>query len=372
MLLIAAGLLVRSYERLTLREPGFEAEGRLRFGVDFPRTLYPSFEGRAAVAREILDRLRAIPGVRSAAASARTPLGGNPWTGTFHPEGFEPGSGAPVPGAELNVVSPDYPQALGMALLRGRGFTLDDDENALPVALVDRWTEERFWPEGATGQRIRVGGELHEVVGVVEHVLYETLDEPGRYQLYFPAFQRDWWRHLDFVIETRGDPASSAPRARAEIARLAPDLAVHSIRTLRGVVQDSLALRRLQTALVGIFGVVVLALASVGIYGVLSHSVGQRKKEIGLRMALGATRKAVLGLALKEGFVLAALGTAAGWIGARLVSRILPSLLYEVAATDLASYLAMTAILCSVILAAALIPAVRAARTDPWTALRSE
>jgi hypothetical protein len=259
-----------------------------------------------------------------------------------------------------------------MPLLRGRGFTPDDHEGAPAVVIVDRWIEERFWPQGAVGQRVRLGRQLHEVVGVVEHVLYERLDEAGRYQLYFPAFQRDGWRHLDFTIEAHEDPASLAAQARAEVARLAPDLAVHSVRTLREVVQDSLTLRRLRTALAGAFGLVVLALASVGIYGLLSDSVGQRKKEIGLRMALGATRKSVLGLALKEGVVLGAAGVAAGGMGARLVSRILSSVLYEVAPTDLASYLAMTAILCSVILAAALIPALRAARTDPGAALRSE
>ena len=372
VVMIAAGLLVRSYERLSSRDPGFETAGRLGFGLDFPRSLYPEPEARAALARDLLERLRAIPGARSVAASARTPLGGNPWTGTFRPEGFDLASGVPVPGAEFNVVSPDFLRSLGIPLLRGRDFSSADDTGSTPVVLVDRWTEERFWPEGAVGRRIEVGDELYEVVGVVGHVHYESLDEPGRFQLYFPALQRYWWRHLDFTLEAESDAAVLIPYARAEVARLAPDLALQSIRPLDTLVADSLAFRELQAALVGAFGLVVLALAAVGIYGVLSYSVSQRRMEVGLRMALGATRKTILGLVLKEGLILSALGVALGWTGALAASRFFSGLLFEIEPTDTTSYLAVTAALSAVSLAAALVPALRASRTDPWSSLRAE
>lgn len=372
VLMIAAGLLVRSYERLSSRDPGFQTAGRLGFGLDFPRSLYPEPEGRAALARDLLERLRTLPGVRSVGASARTPLGGNPWTGTFHPEGFDLAPGVPVPGAEFNVVSPDFLTSLGIPLMRGRDFSSADDTSSRPVVLVDRWTEERFWPEGAVGRRIDVGDELYEVVGVVGHVHYESLDEPGRFQLYFPALQRDWWRHLDFTLEADSDAAVLIPYARAEVARLAPDLAVQSIRTLDTLVANSLAFRELQTALVGAFGLVVLALAAVGIYGVLSYSVSQRRMEVGLRMALGASRKTILGLVLKEGLILSTLGVALGWMGALAASRFFSGLLYGIEPTDATSYVAVTAGLSVVAFAAALVPALRASRTDPWSSLRAE
>lgn len=372
VLMIAAGLLVRSYGNLSSRHPGFETTGRLGFGLDFPRSLYPEPEGRAALAREILDRLRGLPGVRSAAASARTPLGGNPWTGTFRPEGYDLAPGVSVPGADFNVVSPDYPRSLGIPLLRGRDFSSADDPSSTPVVLVDRWTEERFWPDGALGHRIEVGRELYEIVGVLGHVQYESLDEPGRLQLTFPAFQRYWWRHLDFTLEADTEAAVLIPHVREEVARLAPDLALQSVRTLDTLVEDSLALRGLQTTLVGVFGLVVLALASVGIYGVLAYSVARRRMEVGLRMALGATRKRILGLVLREGLVLLALGVALGWAGALSAARLLSGVLYGVEPTDALSYLAVTAVLCSVALAAALVPALRASRTDPWSSLRAE
>jgi predicted permease len=372
VLMIAAGLLVRSYGRLSSRDPGFQTSGRVGFGLDFPRSIYPEPEARARVARALLERLRAIPGVRSAGASARTPLGGNPWTGTFHPEGFELAPGVPVPGAEFNVVSPDFLEALGIPLLRGRDFSSTDDVGSAPVVVIDSWTEERFWPEGALGRRIVVGGDLYEIVGVSGHVQYESLDEPGRFQLYFPAFQRYWWRHLDFTLESDSDDASLISSARAEVARIAPDLAVHSIRTLDTLVSDSLAFRELQTALVGAFGLVVLGLAAVGIYGVLSYSVSRRRMEVGLRMALGASRENILGLVLKEGLILAAVGVALGWTGAFAASRFLSGMLYGIEATDTMSYVAVTAVLGVVALAASLVPALRACRTDPWSSLRAE
>jgi putative ABC transport system permease protein len=372
VLMIGAGLLVRSYERISSRDPGFRTDGRVGFGLDFPRALYPEPEGRAALARELLERLRTIPGARSVGASARIPLGGNPWTGTFHPEGFDLAPGVPVPGAEFNVVSPDFLKSLGIPLLRGRDFSSADDAGSAPVVLVDRWTEERFWPEGAVGRRIDVGGDLYEVVGVVGHVLYESLDERGRFQLYFPALQRYWWRHLDFTLEAESDAAVLIPYARAEVARLAPDVAVHSIRTLDTLVVDSLAFRELQTTLVGAFGLVVLTLAALGIYGVLSYTVSQRRMEVGLRMALGATRKTIVGLVLKEGMILFGFGIALGWMGALAASTLFSGLLYGIEPTDATSYVAVTAGLSVVALASALVPALRASRTDPWSSLRSD
>jgi ABC-type antimicrobial peptide transport system permease subunit len=209
-----------------------------------------------------------------------------------------------------------------------------------------------------------------EVAGVVGHVHYRVSMSPD-FQLY-PRAQRDWWRHLDFTLEAESDAAALIPYARAEVARLAPDLAVHSIRTLDTLVADSLAFRELQTALVAAFGLVVLTLAAVGVYGVLSYSVSQRRMEVGLRMALGASRKTILGLVLKEGLILSALGVALGWMGALAASRFFSGLLYGIEPTDATSYVAVTAGLSVVAFAAALVPALRASRADPWSSLRAE
>jgi putative ABC transport system permease protein len=371
ILLIAAGLLVRSYERLSSRDPGFETSGRLHFGLDFPASLFREPEERAAVAKSIVQSLEALPRVRWVGASARIPLGGNPWTGTFEPEGVELSAGEPIPGADFNAVSPDYRKTLGIPLLKGRDFSSSDDTGSTPVVQIDRWTEERFWPEGALGRRIRIGDELFEVIGVVGHVHYESLDEAGRFQLYVPAFQRYWWRHLDFTLAAEADAGVLIPAARAEVARLAPDLAVQSIRTFDSLVHDSLSFRATQTTLVGLFGVLVAALAAVGIYGVLSYSVAERRMEVGLRMALGASRRTILALVMREGLLLAALGVAFGLLGAVSASRLLAGLLYGIEPTDFVSYLAGTAGLAAVALAAALVPALRASRTDPWSSLRS-
>jgi putative ABC transport system permease protein len=371
MLLIAAGLLVRSFRRLSSRDPGFQTSGRVSFGLDFRSSVFSGPEERAALAENLLRSLASLPGVQSVGASSRIPLGGNPWSGTFTPEGIELGAGVPVPSADFNVVSPDYRKTLGILLLKGRDFTSADTPGSPPVVMIDRSTEERFWPEGALGRRIEIGDEIFEVVGVVGRVHYESLDEPGRFQLYIPAFQRFFWRHLDFTLKAEADAATLIPAARAEVARLAPGLAVQSIRTLDTLVADSLAFREVQTTLVSAFGLLVLALAAVGIYGVLSYSVAERRMEVGVRMALGASRGIILGLVMKEGLVLAALGVAIGFAGALSASRLLAGMLYEIAPTDLVSYLAVTAGLTVVALAAALVPALRACRTDPWTSLRS-
>jgi predicted permease len=371
VLMIAAGLLVRSYRRLSSRDPGFVTSGRVHFGLDFPRALFPEPEASAALAESLLSGLEALPGVQSVGVSSRIPLGGNPWTGTFKADGVELPPGVPVPSADFNVVSPDYRETLGIPLLKGRDFSSADTPRTTPVVMIDRSTEERFWPEGALGHRIELGDELFEVVGVVGRVPYESLEETGRFQLYIPVFQRYWWRHLDFTLKAEADAGILIPAARALVARLAPDLAVQSIRTLDTLVDDSLAFREIQTTLVSVFGLLVLALAAVGIYGVLSYSVAERRMEVGLRMALGASRRTILGLVMKEGLKLAALGVALGIAGALSASKLLAGLLFGIEPTDVVSYVGVTFGLTLVALAAALVPALRASRTDPWTSLRS-
>ncbi|MGH9333911.1 MAG: FtsX-like permease family protein, partial [Vicinamibacteria bacterium] len=237
--------------------------------------------------------------------------------------------------------------------------------------------EDRFWPDGALGQRINLSSptkppDLYEIVGVVGHVQYERLDEDGRFQLYFPVAQRPWWNELEYTLHARGDAAALLPGARAEVARLSPDLAVHSMRTLETVVSETLAFRGLQTALLGAFGLVALSLSAVGIYSMLSHSVTERRREVGVRMALGASRGKILKLVLREGILLFASGIALGAMATLGVSQLVARFLFGVEPTDAVTYLLVTAVLASVALAAALVPALRASRTDPLSALRAD
>ncbi len=334
VLLVAGGLLVRSFQRLSSREPGFASEGRVSFGVDFPRFDRPREERAPDGGARSLGRLRSLPEVRAAAVADRLPLGGRKWTATFRPEGYALAAGESIPGADLDSVSPGYLQSIGIPLSSGRDFTDDDTAESRGVVLVDEWTEKRFWPGGAVGKRIDFGGgsearDLREIVGVVGHVRYESLDEPGRFQIYFPWTQSSW-RHLDFVLATNVDATAIVPRVRRAVAGVAPDLAVQSVRGLESLVADTLAVRKLSRNLVAAFGLVALLLTAVGIYGVLSYSVAQRSKEVGLRMALGASRAMVLGSVMREGLLLALWGGALGCVGALLGSRLLSSLLFGI------------------------------------------
>jgi putative ABC transport system permease protein len=376
VLLVAGGLLVRSFERLSSSEPGFARERRLSFGIDFPRSIYPGEGERLAVVRKMLASIEAFPEVRSVGVADRLPLGGRKWTGTFRPEGYTFAAGESIPGADLNTVGPGYLQAMGIPLSSGRDFTADDDAQSPGVVLVDEWLEKRFWPEGALGKHVDFGGgsghpDLREIVGVVGHVQYEGLGERGRFQITFPWTQNSW-RHLDFVVAANVDPSSIVPRLRREVGRVAPDLAVQTVRGLDSVVADTLSFRRVTMSLIGGFGLMALLLTAIGIYGVLSYSVVQRRREVGLRMALGATRASVLASVVREGLLLALVGVGMGSVGSVFGTRLLSSLLYGVGPADAPTYGVVLLVVSGVAVAATLAPAWRASRLDPLTALRME
>jgi putative ABC transport system permease protein len=376
VLMVAGALLVQSFRTLATRDPGFDPRGRLSFTLDFPRSLYPEVEERRNVARLLLERLRDLPGAPSASASDRIPLDGQTWTGTFYAEGQTLGPGEPVPGADFNSVSPGYLRTLGVPLQSGRDFASTDRTESPGVVLVDESLEGRFFPSGALGRYVNLNGpsrppNLLEIVGVVGHVAYESLDEPGRFQIYFPVEQARW-RRLSFTLDADGDPARLTADLRREVSALAPDLAVQSVRGLDSVVLDSLAFRELQASAIAAFGFLALALAVVGIYGVLSYSVTQRTMEVGVRMAFGASRLRVVALVLREGLVLAVVGVGLGGIVSLAFSRPLESLLFGIRPLDVPTYLTVTTALTLVGLAAALVPALRAAGLDPISALRRE
>ncbi|HVS65558.1 MAG TPA: ADOP family duplicated permease [Thermoanaerobaculia bacterium] len=377
LLLALSGLLLRGFERLSRVDPGFETESRLSFRIRLPAPSYPSREARLAFSDALLERLRALPEIEHAAAADRIPLEGREWTGTFHPEGFEPASGEPPPGAELNVATSDLFASLGVPLLAGRDFSSSDTPDTGRVLIVDEALRERYFPDGAVGRRITFArepgaGDWYEVVGVVGHVRLRELDPNEQRpapQIYLPVSQRAPGE-LAFVLHATVDPESLLPRVRAEVAALAPELPVYDVRTLEQVHRGALALARAQAGAIAAFALVAVLLAAVGIYGVLALSVSERTREIGLRMALGASAARVARQVLGEALALVTAGTVIGLVAARLLAGVLEGALYGIESSDATTFALVVASCALGAVFLALVPARRAARIDPMTALR--
>ncbi len=374
VLMIGAGLLVRSFFNLTNRELGFDPGGCLTFRLNLPQRDFPNAEVRRAFEQELLTRLARLPGVETAATSYRVPLDGQNWTRTFRPLGQVPAPGEKSPGAEFNLISPDYLSVLGIPLLQGRGISSADGPTAARVVLVDQRTADRFWPAGAVGQRLDLGDaeqpDVREIIGVVGSVLHNSLAEEGRLQIYAASAQAPP-RNLTVTLKTRDlEPAQLIGPVRHALAELAPALPVAAVRTLADGVRAAGALPRFQLAVLGGFALLALLLAAAGLYGVVAHSVAQRTPEIGLRMALGARALGIQKLVFREGLGLVVWGLALGWLSAMGLSRFLASLLYGVATTDFLTYTALSLILLTIAAAAVFLPAWRASRLDPVNALR--
>ena len=271
-----------------------------------------------------------------------------------------------------NVVSPGYFAALDMKLLRGRDFTARDDSSAQGALVVNQRFVDRFWPgQDAVGKRVHTGGRDRTIVGVVTTAKYQSLGEAARTFMYLPLAQA---RRNALVIHVRtaGDPAAFAPRLRAEVAALDPDLPLSDVRTMTNFLGVALFPARIVGAVLGLFGLLGLVLAAVGVYGVMSYSVSQRTREIGIRMAIGAARNEVVRLVMRQGMTLVLLGTAIGLAGAVVAAQLLRGVLYGSGATDMVAFTTVPLVLLSVAMLAIWIPARRAASVDPMRALRTE
>jgi predicted permease len=376
LLLAISGLLLRGFERLSAVDPGFAADGRLSFRVRLAATDYPARESRLAFTEALLERLRALPEVEHAAAADRIPLEARNWTGTFHPEGFAPAAGEPPPGAELNFATPELFASLGIPLLAGRDFSSSDAWEAPRVLVVDSLTADRYFPGGAVGRSITFADEpdaddWYEIVGVAGHVRIDDLDEVPAPQIYLPVSQSAP-RELAFVLHAGVEADSLLPRVRREVAALAPELPIYDVRTLEQVHRGALALARAQANAIGGFALIAVLLAAVGVYGVLVLSVRERTREIGLRMALGASARRVARQVLGEALALVAAGTVIGLGASQLLAGVLESALYGIQASDATTFglVVASCALGGVLLA--WVPARRAARIDPMAALRAE
>ena len=369
--LIAAGLLLSSFVRLMNVDRGFEIERITTVDLNLPAVRYAGTPQRAEFFRRLLDATRAIPGVTSAAISNVLPLTGEGNNNLFSPEGAT-GPLIERPVVDRRLVSDDYLRTLGIALVQGRFFDRGDPR---PVAVISADTAARAWPgQKAIGKRFVMGNldsPLIEVVGVVADIKSNGLAKKSSYTAYQPYWQRDD-RDMALAVRTAMDPAAITSAVRAEIRRLDPELPIPRFRTMREIVSASLAQRRFQLDMVMAFAAIGLILASLGIYGVVSYSVEQRRGEMGIRMAVGATASNLRGLVVRQGLAPVAIGLAAGIVAALAIGRILSGLLFEVKLSDPVTLATVAIVLTAVAAIACYVPAQRATRSDPLRSLRYE
>ena len=377
--LLGAALVLQSVQRMLRQDPGFRPEQATAFRVQLPDERYKDDAARAAMVSSLLTRLRALPGVTYAGAVNDLPLSGSNMNGDFSIQGHPFGKDE-VPGIEYRLSSGGYVEAMGIPLKEGRSLEDTDRAGAEPVALVNIEAVRRFFPERSPiGARIRPGGDdadNHEpwrrIVGVVGDVHHDGLASRPRAEMYLPFDQGPSSDRVSFVLRSRDALAPLAGAARRELAAVDPGLSLFDVRTLEDRVSDSVSAPRSAGVLLGLFAGLAVVLAAAGVYGVLAFSVAQRTREIGIRMAIGASARSVRWWVLRRALVLAAIGIVAGLGGALLLGRSLERLLYGVAPSDPPTALAAAAMLSLVTLAAAILPADRATRVDPQEALRAE
>lgn len=375
VLAIGAGLLIRSYSRLLQVDPGIDSSNLLTMSVTAQSYKYPESAQFVAFFEQVLAAAREAPGVDSAAMVRPMPLRAD----TFAGESFAFSiAGRPdLPEGEelravLRFVSPGYFQTMGIPLLSGRDFTSRDTRESPYVFLINQTAAERYWPDEApVGQSIQLGGGSAEIVGVVGDVRQVSLAQEPTPAVY-AVFTQISRVGMTLVLRTNGDPLGAISTVQSAIWDVDPDQPITEIAAMEEIIRSSVSQSRFSMTLLGVFAALALALAAVGIYGVISYSVSQQTHEIGLRMALGAEARDVLGLVLRHGMVLAMVGILVGLVGAFLVTRLMESLLFEVAAIDVATFVSVAALLALVALAATAVPALRATRVDPMVSLRHE
>jgi predicted permease len=379
VLLIGAGLLINSFLRLRSVDPGFRADNLLTMRIALPRLKYPDHPRRTAFYGELLSRVAAVPGVRSAAVANWIPLTMQGDTFGISIEGRPDPGAQEMPDVVTRVVSFGYFDTMGIELLRGRSFDARQDRaDSAPVAIISETMARRLWPgEDPLGKRIRPGGadpdeEWITVVGVAEDVRQFELTAEPRLQMYLPHAQPSFFVPGHLVVSTEVEPMSLAAAVREAVWAIDKDQPVSDIRPMEEIFSESIARQRFSMLLLAVFAGVAMLLGAVGIYGVVSYSVTQRSHEIGVRMALGARSSNVLRLVVGQGLKLALIGVAAGLAAAFVLTRLMESLLFGISATDPATFVAIPVVLVAAATLASYIPARRATKIDPIIALRYE
>ncbi|MFP5265506.1 MAG: ABC transporter permease [Blastocatellia bacterium] len=370
VLLIGAGLFIQSLQRGQTISPGFNTQNVLVAGLDLFSTGYGKEKGES-LQQQLLQRVEALPGVQSAAIARRVPLALAGSSSTrLTVDGYEPRP-EEEPFVEFNTVSPGYFRTMSIPIVQGREFDAQDNVQSRKVAIINETMARRYWPgRDPVGQKFRTY-DYFEVIGVAKNIKYRNLGEDPRPYFYYSLLQ-NYQPEVALHVRADGDPTSLLPAVREVAQSLSPDLALYDAQPLYEQLTLSMIPQRIAAILLGVFGLLALALAAVGLYGVMAHSVSQRTREIGIRMALGASPRDVLGLVVGQGMLLAAVGVAIGLAGALGLTRFLASLLYGVSATDPMTFAATPLLLAAVALVASFIPARRATKVDPMIALRHE
>ncbi len=384
VLLISTGLLIRSFARVRGIDLGFRPEGVLTARMDLSWSRFEDLAARLPFYDRVLESVRALPGVEAAGFVSFLPLTlpGGSWG--FNIEGRAPLPQGQVNSANRRIITPDYLEAMGITLKEGRLFDVRDGHDSTPVVVINEAMAHQFWAnEDPLGTRLRLGDYDDEenpwltVVGIVGNVRQAGLEVEGRPQFYQPATQAveaeaGGYEPHYLAVRTKGDPLLFSSAVREAIRENYPNQAVAEVRTMEEIVDQEIFQRRAQTQLLTGFAGIALLLASVGIYGVLSHAVTQRTQEIGVRTALGAQSNEIVRLVLNRGMRLAAVGVLIGISASVGVSHLLRALLYEVSTTDATTFFAAPAVVFAVAIAASYLPARRATKVDPMVALRYE
>ncbi len=378
VLLVGAGLMLKSFRRLLQVDPGFNPERVLTMDLSLMPERYAEPTRKLVFYDQLLERTRRVPGVEAASLTSALPLSGSIFGGPVSIEGrLLDLAAAMPPRAYLRTVAPDYFRVMSITLRQGRDLNAQDAAQAVPVVVVNEALAHNFFPTGdAIGQRIKLGAPQNprpwlQIVGIVGDVRADGLDTAATPEMYVP-YAQNTMSDMTLVVRTTNDPAASAAAVRAEAQALDQTQPVYHVRTMRQLLAASLAQRRFNMLLLGAFALVAFVLAVSGVYGVISYTVAQRTHELGVRLALGAQTRDVLRLVVTQGLQLVLAGVAAGLLAAFALSRVLNSLLYDVSATDPATFATVALLLIAPAFVACYVPARRATKVDPLIALRYE
>jgi putative ABC transport system permease protein len=376
ILATGAGLMIRSIVRVGEEPVGFRPDHLLTFGVRLPEARYARPEQQALFFQQAMERIAAVPGVRAVATVRCLPMAGGCWDSGYTLADRPVPPLAEIPELDSNMVSEAYFATLGIPVEAGRGFTRRDDLKSPPVAIVNQALARRMWPHGnPIGQRLKQGlpGEpepWREIVGVVGDVRRDGLGSEQHMEVFMPISQHHFWQgQATFAVRTAASPMSAARAVAAAIHTLDRDQPLTDVQPIAQYMTASLARRHFSTLLLSLFGAIALALAAVGIYGVMAYTVSLRRREMGIRMALGAQRAAIFRLVVGHGLGLAAVGVAAGLLGAFAATRLMSKLLFGVSASDPVTFVGVTLLLGAVAALASFLPARRATEGDPAAAL---
>ena len=377
VLLICAGLLIRSFVQVQQVNPGFKPQNVLSMRMSLVGSAYSEEPRRVSFYQQLWERIRAVPGVESAGGVSSLPLTGGIGWGSITIEGYDASSGQSMIQSDMRAASSGYFETMKIPLIRGRFFNDQDRKDSEPVVIVDENMSRSYWPNAdPIGKRLKFGradnkNPWMKVVGVVGDVKHYALDTDSRVALYVPHLQGGAGS-LSIAVRTTTDPAAVAAAVSREARAIDPNLPIYDVKTMEQWLSESLARRRFAMLMLGLFALVAMLLAAVGIYGVMSYTVVQRTREIGIRVALGAQTREVIRLVFRQGIFLTGIGIGIGLVTAIWATRLMTGLLFGVGAADPITFVGIVLLLSLVAALACLIPARRATRVDPIIALRYE